>query len=67
VLRIDPPDGTAVDMNRWHIGTTQAGQPFIADVTDYVTLEDNVLLLQVERPGAFGAVWLERVPCEEIS
>jgi hypothetical protein len=66
-LHIDSaPDGTAVAMNRWHVGITQTGQPFIADVTDYVTLEENVMLLTVNQPGQFGAVWLESVPCEEI-
>lgn len=67
-LHIDSaPAGTTVAMNRWQVGISQIGQPFIADVTDYVTLEDNVLLLKVNQPGTFGAVWLERVPCEKIS
>jgi hypothetical protein len=59
------PDRTTVNMNRWQAGITQAGQPFVTDVTDYVTLEDNVLLLQIKQPGAFGAIWLEPTPCED--
>lgn len=67
VLHIDSaPRGTIVEMNRWQVGATQAGQPFITEVTDYVTLENNVLLLQVNQPGEFGGIWLERVPCEEM-
>jgi hypothetical protein len=68
VLHIDNvPAGTTIDLNRWHIGITPDNHAFIADVTDYVTLEDNVLRLTVRQSGAFGAVWLERVPCEETS
>jgi hypothetical protein len=64
-LHIDSaPDGAVVKMNRWRVGITQTGQSFIADVTDYVTLEDNVLFLQLNQPGALGAIWLERIPCE---
>ncbi|MEO8612158.1 MAG: hypothetical protein ABI690_29960 [Chloroflexota bacterium] len=67
VLHIDfAPDAITVNMNRWQVGITQIGQPFVADVTDYVTLEDNVMLLNVNQPGSFGAIWLDRVPCEEI-
>src|SRR5262245_14362853 len=58
LLHIDSaPPGISVEMNRWHLGITQTGTPFIADVTDYVTLEDNVLLLTVNQPGQFGVVW----------
>ncbi|MBZ0290607.1 MAG: hypothetical protein K8I30_23485 [Anaerolineae bacterium] len=65
VLHIDAaPVGTTVDLNRWHMSITPENQPFIADVTDFVTLEDNVLLLQLRETGMVGAVWLERVPCE---
>jgi hypothetical protein len=60
------PSGTTVDMNRWRVGLTQVGQSFIADVTDFVTLEDNILLLQGDQPGDIGPVWLERIPCEKI-
>jgi len=66
-LHIDAaPEGTAVSMNGREVGTIQAGQSFVADVTDNVTLEDNVLLLKVSRGGRFGAVWLGRVPCESL-
>ena len=66
-LHIDSaPDGTLITLNRWQVGIFQIGQPFIADVTDYVTLEDNVLLLKVNQSGSFGAIWLECIPCEEL-
>jgi len=58
------PDETAVTMNGWNVGKVSAGQPLMADVTDFVTLEDNVLLLVVHQKGKFGDVWVARVPCE---
>jgi hypothetical protein len=61
------PNDTTVTMNGCDVGKVLAGQPLVADVTDLVTLEDNVLLLVVHQKGRFGEVWLERVPCEEIS
>jgi hypothetical protein len=68
ILHIEAaPDDTTVKMNVWDVGIVQAGHSLIADVTDYVTLEDNVLLLTVSQKAIFGEVWLERVPCEGIS
>ncbi len=58
------PDDTTVKMNAWDVGMIQDGQSLIADITDYVTLDDNVLLLTVCQNGIFGEVRLERVPCE---
>jgi len=64
ILHIDAaPDETTVQMNGWAVGVVQAGQPLVADVTDYVTLEDNGLVLTVHYNGTFGDVWLARVPC----
>jgi hypothetical protein len=66
-LHIDSsPDGTIVHLNRWQVGPTQSDQPFIADVTDYVSLEDNLLLLDINTTGTLGNIWLERVPCEAL-
>jgi hypothetical protein len=66
-LHIDAaPDDTTIKMNAWEVGKVENGQVFIADVTDFVTLEDNVLLLSVTRSGKFGSMWLERVPCETV-
>jgi len=65
-LHIDAaPEATLVKMNGQAVGMVQSEKPFTTDVTDYVTLEDNVLLLEVKQGGRFGEVWLERVPCEE--
>lgn len=58
------PEGTAVYINGWHAGTVQAGAALVSDVTDYVTLEDNVLLLKVSRRGEFGGLWLQPLPCD---
>lgn len=58
------PDDTTVTMNGWDVGRVQAGQLLVADVTDFVTLEDNALLLNVNQQGRFGEVWLARVLCE---
>ncbi len=66
MLRLEAaPDGTAVYVNGWHAGTIQQGQPLTSDVTDYVMLEGNVLLLNVTEPGRFGEVQLRRVPCDQ--
>jgi hypothetical protein len=60
------PEATSVYVNGWHVGTSQSEQPLIADVTDYVTLQDNVLLLKVSKAGRLGAVSLQRIPCDEV-
>ena len=58
------PGGTVVTVNRWEAGIVTGGQAFAADVTDYVTLEYNVLKLDLKQGGWLGTVWLERLPCE---
>jgi hypothetical protein len=64
-LHVDAaPGGTAVSMNGHEVGTVQAGQSFAADVTDDLTLENNLLLLKVSQRGVFASVWLERIPCD---
>jgi hypothetical protein len=60
------PDDTTVTMNGWDVGKVSAGQLLVVDVNDFVTLEDNVLLLKVNQKGRFGDIWLERVPCETV-
>ena len=59
------PDNTSVYVNGWHVGTIQKGESLNADVTDYVTLEGNVLLLKVTKPGIFGDVYLNPMPCDQ--
>lgn len=58
------PNETQVWINKVDLGRTVDGEVFNADVTDYVSLEDNELLFVVSRQGSFGNVWIERVPCE---
>lgn len=55
--------GTAVRVNRWDMGAVQAGTAFRLDVTDYVTLYNNRLLLTVAQAGKLRGVVLEAVPC----
>src|SRR5258705_5220062 len=45
------PIGTQVYVNGWHIGTLQMFEPLHADVTDYVSLEDKLLLIKLTRAG----------------
>jgi hypothetical protein len=66
VLYVDAaPEGTTVFVNGWHAGTAQAGKALISDVTDYMTLENNMILLKVSKTGVLRGVWLQPVPCEE--
>lgn len=58
------PDSTQVYINGWHAGTVGEGKPLISDVTDFVTLEDNLLLLKVTREGDLHGIMLRSVPCE---
>ncbi len=60
------PVGTQVFVNGWHIGTFQAHQSLTADVTDYVTLEDNFILLKLSHRGDLSGLSLEPVPCDGI-
>lgn len=59
------PDSTQVYINGWHAGTVEQGKSLMSDVTDFVTLEDNFLLLKVSRKGDLRGVTLWRVPCDE--
>lgn len=64
-LRLETaPTGTEIYVNGWHAGTTQAGKSLISDVTDYVTLEGNVLLLKLTRKGDLHGLSLQPVPCD---
>jgi hypothetical protein len=66
VLHVEAaPEGTTVFINGWHVGTAQAGKALVSDVTDYVTLEGNVLLLKISKKGELRRLWLQAVPCEE--
>ncbi len=61
------PPATQVFVNGWHVGTTQAEKALVSDVTDYVTLEGNVILLKVSRKkGDIGAVYLLPIPCAGV-
>lgn len=62
-LTIAPRD-TQVYVNGWHLGTFQVGQPFQADVTDYVSLEDNFVLLKISRRGDLGGLSIDPIPCD---
>ncbi len=57
------PGGTAVYVNGWHVGNVDAGKSFSTDVTDYVMLEDNLILLKLSRKGDFETLLLQPVPC----
>lgn len=57
------PADTAIFINGWQVGVVQAGQPLDADITDFVSLEDNLILLKVSRRGDLRALTLERVLC----
>lgn len=57
------PEHTEVSINGWQVGTTH-GASFSANVTDQVSLGDNVIVLKARRTGAFGRVYLQAVACE---
>lgn len=60
------PAETSVFVNGWQVGTMQAGQSLTVDVTDYVTLEANLILMKVSKKGDIGAIWLQPVPCDGV-
>jgi hypothetical protein len=65
-LRIEAtPDGAALSVNGRQFGVIDA--PCSVDVTDYVTLDENRIAFRVlsGANGAFGALRLTAVPCEE--
>lgn len=59
------PEKTAIYINGWHVGTTQGVGELAADVTDYVSLEANVLLLKIIKKGGSGRIWLQPVRCDD--
>jgi hypothetical protein len=58
------PIDTQVYVNGWHVGTTKASEVLHADITDYVSLEDNLILLKLTHSGDLRGLFLQRVPCE---
>ncbi len=58
------PIGTQVFVNGWHLGTLQSTEPLQADITDYVSLEDNFILLKLTHSGDLHDVSIQPVPCE---
>lgn len=58
------PLGTQIFVNGWHVGTIRSTAPFDSDVTDYVSLEDNLLLLKLTHIGDLHSVSLLRIPCQ---
>ncbi len=59
------PKGTVVSINGTRLGEMNNGNLFEMDVTDYVTLEDNVIRFRVicGGEGSFGDIILEGIPC----
>ena len=58
------PVGTQVYVNGWHIGTLQAGETLHTDVTDTISLEDNLILLKLMHSGDLSGLSIQPVPCE---
>jgi hypothetical protein len=58
------PIDTQVYVNGWHVGTLQTAGPLHADVTDYVSLEDNLLLVKLTHSGDLHGLSLQPIPCE---
>ncbi|MBI1281296.1 MAG: hypothetical protein GC179_24425 [Anaerolineaceae bacterium] len=58
------PVGTQVYVNGWHLGTLQSSEPLNADITDYVSLEDNLVLVKLTHSGELRGLSIEPVPCE---
>ena len=52
-------------INGRRLGKVVGSQPFVFDVTDYTTLEDNLIGLRLDcgSTGAFGDVFLKAEPC----
>jgi hypothetical protein len=58
------PIGTQVYVNGWYVGTMQAGETLHADVTDTISLEDNLLLIKLTHPGDLSGLSLQLIPCD---
>lgn len=58
------PKDTQIYVNGWHVGTTKSAEVLHADITDYVSLEDNLILLKLTRSGDLDGLFIQRIPCE---
>jgi hypothetical protein len=58
------PIGTQVFVNGWHLGTLQSTGSLESDITDYVSLEDNFVLLKLIHSGDLHGLSIQPVPCE---
>jgi hypothetical protein len=61
------PGAIVLYVNGRRLGEVDGTRPFIFDVTDFITLEDNLIGLRVDCgvSGAFGDVFLKAEPCGE--
>jgi hypothetical protein len=60
----EAPRGTQFYINGWYVSTL-GDSSLVSDVTDYVTLEGNVLLLKLTSArGTFKRLRLQPVPCD---
>jgi len=57
------PAGTEIFVNQVLIGTVDKSGSLRTDITDNVSLENNVLLLKIRQTGGIRGVRLELVPC----
>ncbi|HYO87092.1 MAG TPA: hypothetical protein VER79_00500 [Candidatus Limnocylindrales bacterium] len=59
------PGPVVVYMNGRRLGEIDGDHPFVCDVTDFITLEDNLIALRVDcaQGGAFRDVLLKAEPC----
>jgi hypothetical protein len=61
------PVGAAVYVNGWQVGQGDGQHRLQTDVTDYVSLENNVLLLKLKRKASpLGQVLIRPVPCGSL-
>ncbi|RMF82572.1 MAG: hypothetical protein D6737_01400 [Chloroflexi bacterium] len=58
------PPQTDVYINGLHLGTTDDNAHFDRDITNFVSLDNNVVLLKVCHVGTFGEARLYAVPCD---
>ena len=58
------PKGTELYVNGWHLGTHQNDEALHADVTDTVSLEDNLILIKLTHSGELSGLSLQSVPCD---
>ena len=59
------PSTIMLYLNGRRMGEVDGRQPFVFDVTDFITLEDNQIALRVDcaSEGVFGAVSVKAEPC----